>query len=884
MNGVKKSFSVPVLELNGKIAVSNKEKAELLAVTLIKVNSSENLSEEMKSNKLDLLDGNPEVTTRREVSNQDLDMPFSMYELEKAINNAKQSTPGKDGVCYVMLKDFKYSSLTVILKLFNLIWMTGRIPVEWKQSVIIPILKPGKNATDPSNYRPIALTSQLGKIMEKIVTDRLYYFIESKNKFCPFQSGFRKGRNTMDAVLCLESEVRKAQANKELVIAVFFDIEKAYDMLWKEGLLIKLGKIGIGGKIYNWILDFLFGREIEVRVGVNFSSRYAVENGTPQGSVCSPILFNIMINDIFDEIDSSIGKSLFADDGALWIRGHNLVYLQKKMQAAILKVEGWANKWGFRMSIAKTQVICFYRRHKEVKLNLYKHKLEQVKTVKFLGVIFDESLTWTHQIESVQNKCKKVNNLLRCLSGQEWGASRSALLGVYQALMRSIMDYGCIAYMAAADSHLRKLDSEQTQALRICCGAFRTSSLAALQVETGELPLRLRRLKLMYMYWVNLQGHKCDHPTKMVLKECWEHHKLNCNSFGWIGEIKAKQLGLNMLQYSATVPQSEIPPWLFLTPEVDLQLNEILKKGKTPEWVVVNRYFERYKDNIIIYTDGSKDPNSGRTGAAVNIPHHKVLIKRRTADHLAVFTVELSAIILALEWLLGNDNREVSTFIIASDSQAALLSIKSGKSSRLDLILRIYQLLVHLHNNKCLVQFVWIPAHVGIEGNEEVDILAKQALKSDIVHLNIPLSKNEGKSIIQKEIIKIWQELWDNHDNGRQLYTIQKSVGDSNYMSGRRKEEVVMSRLRIGHSGLNSSLFKIGKHENGACNYCNQVETVEHVLLECDKYSEERQILKSLLSRKNIGLSMISLLDNKSSYVRNLLFRFLNNTGLMSRI
>jgi len=169
------------------------------------------------------------------------------------------------------------------------------------------------------------------------------------------------------------------------------------------------------------------------------------------------------------------------------------------------------------MSVAKTQVICFSRRHKDITLKLYEQKLEQVSAVRFLGVIFDEKLTWKQHIEYVQNKCKKGNNLLRCLSGQNWGAARGALLRIYQALMRSSLDYGCLAYMGAAESHLIKLDREQSQGLRICCGAFRSSPVAALQVETGELPLRLRRVKLMYTYWVNLQGHSCGHPAKAVL-------------------------------------------------------------------------------------------------------------------------------------------------------------------------------------------------------------------------------------------------------------------------------------------------------------------------------------------------------------------------------
>lgn len=125
----------------------------------------------------------------------------------------------------------------------------------------------------------------------------------------------------MDPVLCLEHEVRKAQINKESVVAVFFDIEKAYGMMWREGLLIQICKLGVRGRMYRWIMDFLKGRQIQVRIGEVYSERFLVENGTPQGSIVSPLLFSLMINDVFDDIEGGLGCSLFADDGAIWKRG-----------------------------------------------------------------------------------------------------------------------------------------------------------------------------------------------------------------------------------------------------------------------------------------------------------------------------------------------------------------------------------------------------------------------------------------------------------------------------------------------------------------------------------------------------------------------------------
>lgn len=76
--------------------------------------------------------------------------------------------------------------------------------------------------------------------------------------------------------MCLEHEIRRAQIDKECVVAVFFDLEKAYNMLWREGLLIKIRKLGITGRMYRWILDFLKGRQIQVRIGKTYSERFSV--------------------------------------------------------------------------------------------------------------------------------------------------------------------------------------------------------------------------------------------------------------------------------------------------------------------------------------------------------------------------------------------------------------------------------------------------------------------------------------------------------------------------------------------------------------------------------------------------------------------------------
>lgn len=117
------------------------------------------------------------------------------------------------------------------------------------------------------------------------------------------------------------------------------------------------------------------------------------------------------------------------------------IYTVSKVKEAI------AMRWGVRFSKEKTQVIFFTSKKvgEEINLNLYGHVLEKVQSFRFLGMVFDARLTGgTEKIEKIRVKCKKVLNVMRCLAGVDWGASRQSLREIYVALIKSVIDYGCI--------------------------------------------------------------------------------------------------------------------------------------------------------------------------------------------------------------------------------------------------------------------------------------------------------------------------------------------------------------------------------------------------------------------------------------------------------
>ena len=169
-----------------------------------------------------------------------------------------------------------------------------------------------------------------------MVNARLSHYLEINKLLSPFQSGFRKHHSTNDHVVRLQTEIYGAFVKDQKTIAVFVDIEKAYDMVWKHGLLEKVYKLGIRGPMFNFIEKCITERYFRVNVGGSFSPVTNLENGIPQGSVIAPTHFSIYINDLATAMagnqkykSTKFRIGLFADDAAFWRTGMHVGHLKK---------------------------------------------------------------------------------------------------------------------------------------------------------------------------------------------------------------------------------------------------------------------------------------------------------------------------------------------------------------------------------------------------------------------------------------------------------------------------------------------------------------------------------------------------------------------------
>jgi len=837
IKGKKGSASINHLKVDGKLITDKAEVANVIAQTIESNSSAINYSNQFQAIK--------QVQERKACNflsdnSECYNMTFSLNELKQAIQKSSDSAPGFDDIHYRLLSNLPEPCLYILLRLFNDIWCSGKFPSDWQEAIIIPIPKPGKDHSNPSNYRPIALTSCLCKTMERMVNARLTWVLEHDKLLANSQCGFRKNRSTVDHLVRFETFIREGFARKEHTVAVFFDLEKAYDTTWKHGILRDLHDMGFRGRLPVFIQGFLSNRLFCVKLNDTRSDFCSQEMGVPQGSILSPMLFNIKINNIVKSVFSSAHSSLFVDDFSLAIRGKSLHLVERQLQLCINAVQKWVMENGFKFSLAKTECIHFCKMRKvfpEPDIKLNGTSIKVVQEAKFLGLTFDCRLNFLKHIENLKNSCLKALDILRVVGHTDWGADRTVLLRLYRALIRSKLDYGCVVYGSAPKSYLKKLDTIHHQGLRIALGAFRTSPVQSLYVEAQEPSLSLRRLKMTLNYMLKLKALP-DNPAH----RCVFGYDLSGLFESRPGEIPPlsvrmrehfelfKEDAKNVIQISFT----DIPFWTLQPPAVRLDLTEFKKSSTNAE--IFKQHFlslcAQYPSYKRIYTDGSKDDAAVAAAAILNTSLG-TSVSERLHEKTSVYTAELKALVLALKLVKRSKCRQ---FLICSDSLSALQSLKSVKLDH-PYLLEVHQLLTQLINSGKEIVFVWVPGHVGIQGNTSADSAAKDARSNPSLSENIVFS--DLKPIAHAYVNQRWQEEWDQCVENKLHSFLPTIRAPLDRCRASRKEETVLCRLHIGHSYLTHSYLLKGE-DPPVCELCGENLSVKHFLIHCVSLQEIR--------------------------------------------
>ena len=196
-----------------------------------------------------------------------------MRDLKRSLKKSNNSSPGPDQTHYEILRHLPIETLHILLDIINETWKSDTFPESWREALIISIPKPGKDHFNPFNYRPIALTSCICKTVERMVNERLVWYLEKNGLLAKQQCGYRWNRSTVDHLVRLETFIRYAFIHNQHLVAVFFDLQKAYNTTWKYGILNDLHGMRLRGNLPIFIGNFLSGRTFQIHLSTILSDK-----------------------------------------------------------------------------------------------------------------------------------------------------------------------------------------------------------------------------------------------------------------------------------------------------------------------------------------------------------------------------------------------------------------------------------------------------------------------------------------------------------------------------------------------------------------------------------------------------------------------------------
>ena len=668
------TYKIPHLNINNTHYLIPSDVATQFALHYADISSSQQYTPELTNT----LDHTLTTLSFQSDNTEPYNATFTLSELTYAISRCGNTSVGPDQIAYPFFKNLTETGLNTLLDTLNSLWENNTYPTSWSSSTLIPILKPKKPSYDPASYRPISLTSCASKLFERMVNGRIRVYLEENKILSEFQNGFRPNRSTADSIVHFIDDIQQSFINKSHTYAIFIDFKNAFDKVNKAALQIKLHKVGLRGKLVSYIQNFLKDRTFNVRLGNTYSSSYTLDHGLPQGSVLSPTLFLIMINDLFESFHPRFKHSMYADDVAIWYTHSNSTVAYSNMQIALKDIQTWCEKWGLTLSPTKTVAMYFppkgsRNRESPPKFRMNNLELQYVTHFKYLGVVIDNKLNFNEHFKHITQKCARRINIIKCIAGKDWGADRSTLLQLYISLIRPILDYNAFLFDDIATQKIDSLQIIQNDALRIVTGAFRTTNTYNLHIDTNLPLLRQRRKLQLLRFFGRMSSFPDSHSYKILTNPGGN----TANKFPRIFERVEKACRLFQISRPSILPAPPISS--FYLQEIDnivFLLDEPKKQFTALEIQQTFLEFkEKHTDYIFYYTDGSVA--DGKSAAAVVSNIYKK--QNRVNDDHSIFSAELIAIHGALRHIMKTDNKKL---VICSDSASALKAIQTKKKRK----------------------------------------------------------------------------------------------------------------------------------------------------------------------------------------------------------
>ena len=415
-----------------------------------------------------------------------------VYKLIKDINIYKSSAI--DHLSAILLKPAFLALVPQLTHVFNLCLTQGIFPNCWKVASVIPLQKDG-DKSDVSNLRPISLLPLPGKLLEKIIHKNIMAFLNTYDLLDVRQGGFRKDHSTVKKIGDLTDDLYVAMNNQEVTTAVFIDFKKAFDTVSHNILIQKLELHGVKGMNLKLMKNYLSNRRQCVIANNIKSTLRSISCGVPQGSILGPLLFLIYVNDM-PKCVKQCTVQLYADDTVIYFSNKCHIHAKDVLQRDLDNLQVWCQKNKLTVNVKKTKSMIFgtarrIRSLGDLDLKMQNMSLSQVTSYKYLGVVLDQSLTYTQHLQKLSKSIShKIYMLIRM---RRYLTTRASEM-VYKMMILPFFDYADVFYEACPKHLLSKLQRMQNRALRCILGPpFIRASSNVLHNKLNLSTLEVRR-------------------------------------------------------------------------------------------------------------------------------------------------------------------------------------------------------------------------------------------------------------------------------------------------------------------------------------------------------------------------------------------------------